>query len=709
MGSIKNRILIYFCTSVAVIILIILLAVNITLRGGIENQFQDLVQEATSREKERLSTYENFLNKHLSLVGKDMLSAALEIAGNTDLSENIDFVQLNVLSSYELQLKTNILLEEIAFSSRLENDEEQSSKMSSYAVVESGKFDFAVIVSLKNEILTAYPNNENAQVLADFCKAMDLAASARENTAQIHARNLSKEFLSAVGLTNQGKSYERETAALISANLIKDEFDNTRAFLLTGKLYDHLEYALASFNEATGAPAAIFLGNQAASQAGFKVRDGRDIYEALKLEGNASQKLLTEGVNAPVIASLAGNDYLVKTIPLETNQGTVLGFALAGLPMNQVHAMENNLDQHGQNMLKKVAKWISGVGVLAMGAFILLSLFISEGITRPIRRIALMVRDMSEGDGDLTVRLKEEGRDELTDLAKWFNVFMGKLQAMVIEIKEGSELLAVSSSQISSTASELASSSAQTSSSISEISTTMEEVKQTAALTSEKAEIVADTAESAAQHSESGEKATHDALMGMNHVKEEMEFIAESIVKLSEQTQSIGDIIDAVGDLANESNLLSVNASIEAAKAGEYGKGFSVVAQEVKNLADQSKQATGQVRTILNDIQSATSTAVMATERGSKAVDSGVGLSSQSGQTIQDLVESVNQAARAAAQIAASNRQQMAGMDQLSQAMTSIKDASLQNVDGAKQLEGAISDMHELGQRMKELAGKFKV
>lgn len=709
MGSIKNRILIYFCTSVAVIILVILLAVNITLRGGIENQFQDLVQEATSREKERLSTYENFLNKHLSLVGKDMLSAALEIAGNKDLSENIDFVQLNVLSHYELQLKTNILLEEIAFSSRLENDEEQSSGMSSYALVESGKFDFAVIVSLKNEVLTAYPNNENSQVLADFCKAMDLAASARENAGQLHARNLSKEFLSAVGLTNQGKSYEREAAALISANLIKDEFDNTRAFLLTGKLYDHLEYALASFNEATGAPAAIFLGNQAASQAGFKVQDGRDIHEALKIGDNVSQKLLTEGVKAPVIASLAGNDYLVKTIPIKTDQGTVLGFALAGLPMNQVHAMENNLDQHGKNMLKKVAKWISGMGVLAMAAFILLSLFISEGITRPIRRIALMVRDMAEGDGDLTVRLKEEGRDELTDLAKWFNVFMGKLQAMVIEIKEGSELLAVSSSQISSTASELASSSAQTSSSISEISTTMEEVKQTAALTSEKAEVVADTADSAAQHSESGEKATHDALMGMNRVKEEMEFIAESIVKLSEQTQSIGDIIDAVGDLANESNLLSVNASIEAAKAGEYGKGFSVVAQEVKNLADQSKQATGQVRTILNDIQSATSTAVMATERGSKAVDSGVGLSSQSGQTIQDLVESVNQAARAAAQIAASNRQQMAGMDQLSQAMTSIKDASLQNVDGAKQLEGAISDMHELGQRMKELAGKFKV
>src|SRR5438128_3440680 len=116
----------------------------------------------------------------------------------------------------------------------------------------------------------------------------------------------------------------------------------------------------------------------------------------------------------------------------------------------------------------------------------------------------------------------------------------------------------------------------------------------------------------------------------MARSREQMNSIAQIMVRLSEQNQAIGQIIATVDDLAQQSNLLAVNASIEAAKAGEEGKGFSVVAQEVKSLAEQSRQATTQVRAILSDIQKATSAAVMATEQGGKVVEAGV---AQSGQT----------------------------------------------------------------------------
>src|SRR4030067_173625 len=117
----------------------------------------------------------------------------------------------------------------------------------------------------------------------------------------------------------------------------------------------------------------------------------------------------------------------------------------------------------------------------------------------------------------------------------------------------------------------------------------------------------------------------------MHRIQEQMESIAQSIVRLSEQGQAIGEIIATVNDLAEQSNMLAVNAAIEAAKAGEQGKGFAVVAQEVKSLAEQSKQATAQVRTILGDIQKATSGAVMATEQGSKAGETGGRLSGGGG------------------------------------------------------------------------------
>jgi methyl-accepting chemotaxis protein len=195
----------------------------------------------------------------------------------------------------------------------------------------------------------------------------------------------------------------------------------------------------------------------------------------------------------------------------------------------------------------------------------------------------------------------------------------------------------------------------------------------------------------------------------MKRIQAQMGSIAESVVKLSEQSQAIGEIIATVNDLADQSNLLAVNAAIEAAKAGEHGRGFAVVAQEVKNLAEQSKQATKQVRGILGDIQKATSAAVLATEQGDKAVDAGVKQSTEAGESIRLLADGIIESARTAMQIAASSQQQLIGTDQVAIAMENIREASLQNVAGTKQAEAAAQSLHELGQRLKRLVEQYTV
>ena len=179
-------------------------------------------------------------------------------------------------------------------------------------------------------------------------------------------------------------------------------------------------------------------------------------------------------------------------------------------------------------------------------------------------------------------------------------------------------------------------------------------------------------------------------------------------MKLTEQSQTIGEIIATVNDLAEQSNLLAVNAAIEAAKAGEQGKGFAVVAQEVRSLAEQSKEATAQVRTILNDIQKATNTAVLATEQGNKAVEEGVRQSKDAGESIRLMGMSIEESAQAAVQIAASSQEQLTGMDQVAQAMGDIKLASEQNATGMKQVESAVQNLHELGQKLKHLVEQYK-
>ena len=358
----------------------------------------------------------------------------------------------------------------------------------------------------------------------------------------------------------------------------------------------------------------------------------------------------------------------------------------------------------------EVSAWVVGVGLLillAIGFFILA--LVQVLIVTPITTVSNGLQDVAQGEGDLTRRLEVSTEDEVGELASWFNKFMDKQQSMIREIMDSAHSLATLTAQISTTASQFASSATEMGSSVSEISTTGEQVKETMRVSSEKAEGVAQSAEDTEKVSQNGLSATAYNLDGMVRIKDEMQYIAESIVKLSEQTQNIAEIIDAVNELANQSNLLSVNASIEAAKAGEFGKGFAVVAQEVKSLADQSKQATEQVRNILQEIQNATSAAVMATERGSKAVDQGSQLSSEAEEAIGKLSHSTTESAKASRQIAASAQQQLAGMEQLSQALDSIKLASEQNVDSAKQLEESTIALNSLGTLLTEMAGRFKV
>jgi methyl-accepting chemotaxis protein len=326
-------------------------------------------------------------------------------------------------------------------------------------------------------------------------------------------------------------------------------------------------------------------------------------------------------------------------------------------------------------------------------------------MTNSLGQMARLAEQIS--DGDLTVEVKPKSEKDV--LGKAFAIMVEKLRRITAEMQESIGVLSSSAQQIVATTTQVASAATETATAVAETTTTIEEVKQTAQLATQKAKYVSESAQRANQVSESGKKSAADSIEAMKQIREQMESIAESIVRLSERGQAIGEIMLAVNDLAEQSNLLAVNASIEAAKAGEQGKGFAVVAQEVRNLAEQSKQATVQVRSILNDIQKATNAAVMVTEQASKAVEAGVKQSVQAGESVQKLGESIAEAAQAATQIAASSQQQMAGMDQVAQAMENIKTASTQNVASTKQTETAARNIGELGRKLEQLVALYKV
>ncbi|MBF0462646.1 MAG: methyl-accepting chemotaxis protein [Magnetococcales bacterium] len=350
--------------------------------------------------------------------------------------------------------------------------------------------------------------------------------------------------------------------------------------------------------------------------------------------------------------------------------------------------------------------WSVGLLAIVMGSVV--AVFITRSITHPMLKQIEFAKRLTAFDLRGKVDIGNR-RDELGQLSAALNMMLDILREQVMQMTAGSVSLSTASSELAATASQLAASSAETSTTVMEVSATVEEVRHTAHVANDKAREMVHESRSLRDVARTGGTASSQAIAGISRIKEEMDYIADSIVKLSEQTRNIGEIVGSVNDITDQSNLLSVNAAIEAAKAGEAGRGFAVVAQEVKSLAEQAREATGQIKVILNDIQKATSTAVMATERGNKSVDKGVELGNEAGEAILTFEASVERSEMAAEQITASSQQQLGGMDQLVIAMDNIKLATTQNSGAARQLEDSIKDLNGLSKNLKELTQRFKV
>jgi methyl-accepting chemotaxis protein len=332
----------------------------------------------------------------------------------------------------------------------------------------------------------------------------------------------------------------------------------------------------------------------------------------------------------------------------------------------------------------------------ALVAFMALATRLS--ITRRLGEFQQFVT--SVGEGDLTQATAREGGDELGKLAHGLNQMVTGMRSMATRTRAITENLNAAAMDILASAREQSAVIGQQVAAYQETNATMQQVSKSCFQISEKAKQVTVTAEAVSIANTSGLDAVQKTNQTVEAIHEQAEAVAQNIVSLSEKTQAVGDILATVNDIAEQSHLLALNAAIEAAAAGEHGRSFSVVAGEIKNLADQSKAATVQVKTILGDIQKEINTSVMLTEEAVKRVDLGKHQADLAASAIRNMAANIDQSVQAFQQIVAGTNQQQIGFDNVMQAMKDLSRGSEQAATSTRQTEKAAAILTDLGAQL---------
>ncbi len=338
----------------------------------------------------------------------------------------------------------------------------------------------------------------------------------------------------------------------------------------------------------------------------------------------------------------------------------------------------------------------------------LVAFFMGNRVTKPIVQLINSIKEISSGNLAIDVPVLNS-EHEIARLTYGIKEFVEKLKTQIHDLIESINTISTSSSEVSATVAQITASSSETASAITETASSAEEVSQLANTFNEKSKESIKVGEIAAEISNQGTEAFNKINQGIQEVKNQMDQVAGMVIDLSKQSQTISEITDAVKEIAEQSNILAINASIEATKAGEYGRGFAVVANEVRNLADQSKKSTLQIQNILDTIQESVSKTVLQVEQTNKTIDQSVNFVQTAYDSMTKLSHSIDSLITVLSEISNFAQEQLTGTSQIKEAMENIKEATSQNLDGMRQLEDVIDDLKKTSENLKMLISEYRL
>ncbi|MBL0448954.1 methyl-accepting chemotaxis protein [Aeromonas caviae] len=413
-----------------------------------------------------------------------------------------------------------------------------------------------------------------------------------------------------------------------------------------------------------------------------------------QLASGSSTNLLNKQPFAATHAEVDGQPVILASsyIPL------LDWYLVAQVPETEIYA---ELDRARLHMVLVSLAIAIGMGLLGV--------LLAGSVSRPLNELARLFRELGSGDGDLTHRLKVDGRDELAQVATGFNNFVAKIHGSIEQVASNSRQLAATANEVAAKAQLTQHNCTAQRDRTVQVATAIHEMGATVSEIAGNASLAADVAKQANEQADAGAQVVAQARHGIVGLSGEIEQVAGVIESLASQTDSIGSILDTIRSISEQTNLLALNAAIEAARAGEQGRGFAVVADEVRNLASRSAASTAEIQGMINSLQEQSARAVSAMAQGRNQSLRVVTQADEANGALDQITGHITQISDMNIQVATATEEQSSVVGEINRNVEDINQLTMETADIAHQLTESSRSLQQLSGELDKLVGNFRL
>ncbi len=449
----------------------------------------------------------------------------------------------------------------------------------------------------------------------------------------------------------------------------------------------------------------------------------KQLDEIDKLLVDSENKTLTKTIRTELAVYAEG----FKKVAEQIKSGQIVtpqdGNAAIGVYKEAIHKFESNVNAFADHIDKRMVddmkdfdafsanlkKTFVTIAFIALLIGALSAVFVVRSITNPLNNLLKMITDIAQGEGDLTKRLSISGSDQLAQVSRMFNAFIEKLHGIISKVATTSHHVATAATQLYSTSEQMATGAEQVASQVSTVATAGEEMAATSGDIANTCMLASEAANQTQDAANVSSQIVKESVDVMNAIAACVQTSSQTVSGLGQRSDQIGEIVGTIEDIADQTNLLALNAAIEAARAGEQGRGFAVVADEVRALAERTTRATREISEMIKGIQQETKGAVSSMEDGVKKVELGITESARSSESLSQIVNRIAALTDQVGQIATAAEEQTATTGEISNNMMQITDVVQQTARGAHESATAASKLNMAAEELQHLVLQFKL